>query len=104
MTFQIGECGAIPVLVTMLESAKNDEESLFGANCLWMLAFDDTNKRIMESNESCMALLRKLKDSENQEIQKRAAGALWEIKVDKNRHAKQGEAQIHFEWSQDDSV
>ena len=70
----------------MLETAENDDERLLGAKCLWMLAFDESNQRLMTSNESFMVALYKLRASDNKEIQKAAAGALWEIEG-RSKHA-----------------
>ena len=81
----------------MLESAKDDEEMLNGAKSLWMLAFDNSNRKIIKSNESCMAALHKLKESENKELQKVAAGALWEIEGKRRHSANEGTYCMYLE-------
>jgi hypothetical protein len=72
----------------MLKAAQNDEESIAAANALWVLAFDEENKREIKKNDACMELLRKLKDSSNKKAKKAASGALWEIEGKKHHSSK----------------
>lgn len=86
----IAKCGVLPVLVTMLQTAKDDEESLKASETLWTLAFDDENRKEITNNQAAMGELEKLLSSENSEVKKAAAGALWECQgKDKHKEAKQ---------------
>lgn len=86
----IAKCGAIPVLVTMLQKAKDDDERLNASQTLWILAFDDENRNEIKNNESAIAELQKLVLSENTELKRAAAGALWECQgKQKHEEAKQ---------------
>lgn len=71
----------------MIDTARDQEESLLAAKCFWMLAFDENNQNVMRSNESCMAALHKLKASSDNETRTAASGALWEI-IGKCRHTE----------------
>ena len=51
-----------------------------------MLAFDDTNKDLIRQQEGALDKLRALQNSENHEVQKAAAGTLWEIEGKKARN------------------
>ncbi|KAJ7380759.1 hypothetical protein OS493_007137 [Desmophyllum pertusum] len=83
----IAQCGAIPILVKMLQNAKGDEERLNACNTLWTLAFDKENKNEICSDDYAIFELRKLLTSENSEIKRAAAGALWECEG-KEKHAE----------------
>ena len=82
------QCEAIPVLVTMLQKAKTEDERLNACNTLWTLAFDEENKKQIRSDESAIAELRKLLTSDNSELKRAAAGALWECEG-KQRHTEE---------------
>lgn len=86
--FQIAQCGAIPILVKMLQNAKGDEEKLSACNTLWTLAFDGDNKKEMNNDDYAIFELKKLLMSENSQIKRAAAGALWECEG-KERHAEE---------------
>ena len=86
--FQIGQSGAIPVLVTMLEKAKGDIERLNACNTLWTLAFYEENKKEINSNESAILELQKLLLSTNSELKRAAAGTLWECEG-KQKHTEE---------------
>ena len=75
---QIAQCGAIPILVKMLQNAKGEEEKLSACNTLWTLAFDGDNKKEINNDDYAIFELKKLLTSENGQIKRAAAGALWE--------------------------
>ena len=82
----LGQNGAIRVLTAILKTSHDDEETASGARALWMLAFEDTNKDLIKQQEGTLDTLRKLHHSTNPEVQKAAAGALWEIEGKKARN------------------
>lgn len=82
----LGQNGAIRVLTAILQTPHDDEETASGARALWMLAFDDTNKDLIRQQEGTLDTLRALHHSTNPEVQKAAAGALWEIEGKKARN------------------
>ena len=88
VVFQIAQCGAIPILVKMLQNAKGDEEKLSACNTLWTLAFDRDNKKEMNNDDYAIFELKKLLTSENSLIKRAAAGALWECEG-KEKHAEE---------------
>jgi len=63
----------------MLKTSKDDEERAIAAKALWMLAFDEDNKKAIRQEKGALETLRELQQSEDQEVQKAAAGALWEL-------------------------
>ena len=74
----------------MLQKALDDEESLKASETLWTLAFDDENRKEITNNQSAIVELEKLLSSENSEVKKAAAGALWECQGrEKHKEAKQ---------------
>ena len=82
----LGQNGAIRVLTAILQTSHDDGETASGTRALWMLAFDDTNKDLIKQQEGALDTLRKLHHSTNPEVQKAAAGALWEIEGKKARN------------------
>ncbi|XP_058953289.2 myosin-7 [Pocillopora verrucosa] len=99
--------GAIPILVKMLENAKDDEERVNACNTLWTLAFDEENKKEIKKDAHASAELQKLLTSTNNEVKKAAAGALWEIEgkekhaEDKQQSVKESDAKhvmISYQW------
>lgn len=88
VVFQIAQCGAIPILVKMLQNAKGDEEKLSACNTLWTLAFDGDNKKEINNDDYAIFELKKLLTSENSQIKRAAAGALWECEG-KEKHAEE---------------
>ena len=82
----LGQKGAIRVLSAILQTSHDDEETASGTRALWMLAFDDTNEDLIKQQEGTMDTLRALHHSANPEVQKAAAGALWEIEGKKARN------------------
>ena len=75
----LGQIGVIPVLISVIKTSKEDEEKANATRALWMLAFDDNNKEKIGQEEGAMDILHQLQDSENPEVQKAAAGTLWEL-------------------------
>ena len=102
----LGQNGAIPVLTATIQTSNDDEETSSGARALWMLAFDDTNKEIIQQGqEGTLDTLRALHHSANPEVQKAAAGALWEIEgktargnVDKTKETTGNHVMISYQW------
>ena len=72
----------------MLQNAKGDEEKLSACNTLWTLAFDGDNKKEINNDDYAIFELKKLLTSENSQIKRAAAGALWECEG-KEKHAEE---------------
>ncbi|KAL9979634.1 hypothetical protein ACROYT_G017319 [Oculina patagonica] len=89
----IAQCGAIPILVKMLQSAQDNEEKLNACNTLWTLAFDKENGKEIKNNESAIAELKNLLTVENSEIKRAAAGVLWECEG-KEKHAEEKQQSV----------
>ena len=101
----LGQNGAIRVLTATLQTSNDDEETASGARALWMLAFDDTNKDEIIQQEGTLDTLRTLHHSANPEVQKAAAGALWEIEgktargnADKTKETTGNHVMISYQW------
>ena len=101
----LGQNGAIRVLSAILQTSNDDEETASGARALWMLAFDDTNKDEIRQHEGTLDTLRALHHSANSEVQKAAAGALWEIEgkkarnnADKTEETTGNHMMISYQW------
>ena len=101
----LGQNGAIRVLTAILQTSHDDEEIASGTRALWMLAFDDTNKDLIKQQEGTLDTLRKLHHSANPEVQKAAAGALWEIegkkarnKAEKIEETTRNHVMISYQW------
>jgi len=101
----LGQNGAIRVLTAILQTSNDDEETASGARALWMLAFDDTNKDEIRQHEGTLDTLRALHHSANPEVQKAAAGALWEIEgkkarnnADKTEETTGNHVMISYQW------
>ncbi|KAL9979646.1 hypothetical protein ACROYT_G017336 [Oculina patagonica] len=92
----IVKCGAIPVLVKLLQNAKYDVEKINACNLLWTLAFDEENRKQIKNDESAIPELKKLATSENSEIKRAAAGALWECEG-KEKHAQEKQQSVKQE-------
>lgn len=94
---QIGQCEAVPILVKMLQNAKGNEERLNACNTLWTLAFDEENRQMIRSDDYALFELRKLlTTSEDSEIKRAAAGALWECEG-KEKHAEEKQQTVTLE-------
>ena len=99
----LGQIGVIPVLISVIKTSKEDEEKASATRALWMLAFDDNNKEEIRQEEGAMDILHQLQQSENPEVQKAAAGALWEIEGKTARHLERIEStgnhvMISYQW------
>ena len=102
----LGQNGAISVLTATIQTSNDDEETASGARALWMLAFDDTNKEIIQQGqEGTLDTLRALHHSANPEVQKAAAGALWEIEgktargnAEKTKETTGNHVMISYQW------
>ncbi|KAL9981622.1 hypothetical protein ACROYT_G010348 [Oculina patagonica] len=101
----LGNNGAVRVLTTILKTSNDDEERASAARALWMLAFDDSNKDVIRQEEGALDTLRELHHSGNPEVQKAAAGALWEIEgktarnnAEKTKEATGNHVMISYQW------
>ena len=100
----LGQIGVIPVLISVIKTSKEDEEKASATRALWMLAFDDNNKEGIRQEEGAMDILHKLQQSENPEVQKAAAGALWELEGKTARQSSEriastrNHVMISYQW------
>ena len=99
----LGQNGVIPVLISVIKTSNEDEEKASATRALWMLAFDDNNKEKVRQEEGAMDILHQLQQSKNSEVQKAAAGALWEIEGKTARHLERIEStgnhvMISYQW------
>ena len=65
--------------MSVLKTSNEDEEKESVARALWMLAFDDNNKDAIRQEAGGLEMLREVQRSEDPEVQRAAAGALWEL-------------------------
>ena len=100
----LGQNGVIPVLISVIKTSKEDEEKASATRALWMLAFDDNNKEKVRQEEGAMGILHQLQHSENPEVQKAAAGALWELEGKTARQSSEkiestgNHVMISYQW------
>ena len=99
----LGQNGVIPVLISVIKTSKEDEEKGSATRALWMLAFDDNNKEAICQEEGAMDILHQLQYSENPQVQRAAAGALWELEGKTARHSERIEStgnhvMISYQW------
>ena len=99
----LGQNGVIPVLISVIKTSNEDEEKASATRALWMLAFHDSNKEKIRQEEGAMDILHRLQQSENPEVQKAAAGALWEIEGKTGRHLERiastrNHVMISYQW------
>ena len=100
----LGQIGVIPVLVSVIKTSNEDEEKASATKALWMLAFDDNNKEKVRQEDGAMDVLHQLQDSENPEVQKAAAGALWELEGKTARQSSEriastrNHVMISYQW------
>ena len=80
--------------MTLLQKAKNDDERLHACNTLWTLAFDEDNRKEIISDEFAITELQKLLTTENSELKRAAAGALWECHG-KEKHAEEKQQSVN---------
>ena len=103
----LGEKGAIPVLISMIKTSNDDGEKTSAIKALWMLAFDETNKKSLMQDKEGLDILHGLQHSENPDVQKAAAGALWEIEGKTSRSNGKKEVSgnhvmISYQWDNQD--
>ena len=100
----LGQNGVIPVLISVIKTSNEDEEKASATRALWMLAFDDNNKEKVRQEEGAMDILHQLQRSENPEVQKAAAGALWELEGKTARQSSEriestgNHVMISYQW------
>ena len=99
----LGRIGVIPVLIPVIKTSNEDEERACATRALWMLAFDDNNKNKIRQEEGAMDILHELQHSESPEVQKAAAGALWELEGKTARHSERmastgNHVMISYQW------
>ena len=100
----LGQIGVIPVLISVIKTSNEDEEKASATRALWMLAFDDNNKEKIRQEEGAMDILHQLQDSKNPEVQKAAAGALWELEGKTARQSSEriastrNHVMISYQW------
>ena len=67
-------------LMSVLRTSRDDEEKASAVRALWMIAFDDNNKQfIRQDSTGALDTLRELQHNKGPEVQRAAAGALWEL-------------------------
>ena len=100
----LGQNGVIPLLISVIKTSNEDEEKAGATRALWMLAFDDNNKEKVRQEEGAMDILHKLQQSKNSEVQKAAAGALWELEGKTARQSSEkiestgNHVMISYQW------
>ena len=100
----LGQIGVIPVLIPVIKTSNEDEERASATRALWMLAFDDNNKNKILQEEGAMDILHQLQQSENSEVQKAAAGALWKLEGKTARQSSEkiestgNHVMISYQW------
>lgn len=75
----LGHKGAVGVLIAVLRTTRANDERASALRALWMLAFDDNNKKVIRQDAGALRMLRQLQHSKDPEVQKAAAGTLWEL-------------------------
>ena len=99
----LGQIGVIPVLIQVIKTSNEDEEKASATRALWMVDFNDNNRKRIRQEEGAMDILHQLQQSENPEVQKAAAGALWEIEGKTARHLERiastrNHVMISYQW------
>ena len=100
----LGQNGVIPVLISVIKTSNEDEEKASATRALWMLAFADNNKEKVRKEEGAMDTLHQLQQSKNSEVQKAAAGALWELEGKTARQSSEkiestgNHVMISYQW------
>ena len=103
----LGHKGAVGVLIAVLRTSRANEERASALRALWMLAFDDNNKEAIRQEAGALRMLRQLEHSKNPEVQKAAAGALWEVEGKTVRSVEKQEGtwnhvMISYQWDNQD--
>ena len=99
----LGEKGAIQVLVSIIKTSNDNSEKASAVNALWVLAFDENNKKAITQDKETLDKLRRLQQSDDPEVQKAAAGALWELEGKTARNSEMTKAtgnhvMISYQW------
>ena len=101
----LGQKGAVQVLVAMITTSSDNGEKASAVKALWMLAFDENNKNLITQHEGALDTLRQLQHSEDPDVQKGAAGALWEIEgktarkqAEEIREVSGNHVMISYQW------
>ena len=100
----LGQKGVIPVLISVIKTSNEDEEKGSATRALWVLAFDGNNKEKVRQEEGAMGILHQLQQSKNSEVQKAAAGALWELEGKTARQSSEriestgNHVMISYQW------
>ena len=99
----LGEKGAIQVLVSIIKTSNDNSEKVSAVNALWVLAFDENNKKAITQDKETLDILRGLQQSDDPEVQKAAAGALWELEGKTARNSEMTKAtgnhvMISYQW------
>ena len=99
----LGQKGATSVLISVIKTSSEDAEKVSAIKALWMLAFDDHNKNAIRQEDGAVSLLRHLQHSKDSQIQRAAAGALWEVEGKTARNAQRTEStgnhvMISYQW------
>ena len=93
--------------MSVLRTSKEDEEKASAARALWMLAFDDNNRDAIRQEAGGLEMLRELQQNKDPEVQRAAAGALWELEGKTSRTAGKKEisgnhVMISYQWANQD--
>ena len=80
----------------MLQNAKGDEERLNACHTLWSLSFDADNRKEILNDDYAIFELKKLLNSENSQIKRAAAGALWECEG-KEKYAEEKQQSVQLQ-------
>ena len=99
----LGEKGAIQVLVSIIKTSNDKSERASAVNALWVLAFDENNKKAITQDKEALDILRGLQQSDDPEVQNAAAGALWELEGKTARNSEMTKAtgnhvMISYQW------
>ena len=93
--------------MSVLRTSKEEEEKASAVRALWMLAFDDNNKDAIRQRAGGLEMLRELQHSKDPEVQRAAAGTLWELEGKTSRTAGKKEisgnhVMISYQWDNQD--
>jgi len=101
----LGQKGAIQVLVSMIKTSSDNGEKASAVKALWMLAFDENNKNLIAQEEGALNSLRQLQHNKDPDVQKGAAGALWEIEgktarkqAEETKEVSGNHVMISYQW------
>lgn len=103
----LGHKGAVGVLIAVLRTTRANDERASALRALWMLAFDDNNKKVIRQDAGALRMLRQLQHSKDPEVQKAAAGTLWELEGKTARSVEKQEGtrnhvMISYQWDNQD--